>query len=557
MTDCQYCEISPARRVDGSYFPQGLIEFPFTVGVPNVWYPGKSYFRVAMTLYGAPAAAVPTQPTVSQMVALADNAVCNLFDNFYMRHGNTTISSITQGFQQAGSLKKRLKGSYAWHKSMGAGAFADEAKFPARVLATASGTPPVPSLYSENEMYKPVAAGHFLDAEIDISAAAYNTVQVLDIDGKTTDTVVEDPIDFGGVVTGTNTAFTTGMPGGGAVVEGDILVVAGVPYSVLGVNSATELVVQSAPSIDVTNETDWYIVRKDVIRSSQASNTVYALWCPPAGIFDWDGGLGSGTFQLILNPNGNYLSAAVETRNPGYSASPDGTTGTYSLVVNDIKFYSYMEKMQIPNQVQDINLYEVMATSKPWSNNLQFTVPRTTTAITIFIQDPAANRDPQLPPSMFKMADNSDLALQQVQVTYANITKTATPWSSNFSPNANPGVNELQQRYHDSYEEAGVSPQDCPETYYDWLLRGPFYHFNFIRDANNQATEISVNTVFNSLPNGPSSANGAGLVWCVAHYRRAVQITTAAGQIVNSSEIAATLPMPPGLIEELPAEYEP
>lgn len=76
MTDATLFEVIPARRVDGSNFPLGVIEFPFSVGRPNAWVPAKSYFRISSTIYGAPVAGpAVSYPLVSEMIAFADNAV--------------------------------------------------------------------------------------------------------------------------------------------------------------------------------------------------------------------------------------------------------------------------------------------------------------------------------------------------------------------------------------------------------------------------------------------------------------------------------------------------
>jgi len=54
---------------------------------------------------------------------------------------------------------------------------------------------------------------------------------------------------------------------------------------------------------DLTDITDWYIIRKDVMRAPQANNQVYSLWRPPIGLFDYAAGLGSGEYRIQLNPN--------------------------------------------------------------------------------------------------------------------------------------------------------------------------------------------------------------------------------------------------------------
>ena len=137
---------------------------------------------------------------------------------------------------------------------------------------------------------------------------------------------------------------------------------------------------------------------------------------------------------------------------------------------------------------------------------------------------------------MFKCLDNSDLMLSTMQVSYAGITKPSTPWLSSFYG----GADKLQQRYHDTYEETGMMLKNTgAETYADWLQRGPIYHYSFVRDASNRSTEVQVTTTFANLPNGPGTGiGGTGLarVYCVSHFARNCQITTAAGAIVQVTE---------------------
>src|SRR5947208_742844 len=127
------------------------------------------------------------------------------------------------------------------------------------------------------------------------------------------------------------------------------------------------MTLSSTVPADVNNTIDWYIIRQDDVQ-----NTIYATFQPPMGIFNYDGPLGSGEFRITLNPNANYLLTGVETRNPTYRASVDGLSGTYSIIVNECKFYAYMEKMKIPDSVQDLQLNEFLVQSKQWLNNLQF-----------------------------------------------------------------------------------------------------------------------------------------------------------------------------------------
>ncbi len=177
--------------------------------------------------------------------------------------------------------------------------------------------------------------------------------------------------------------------------------------------------------------------------------------------------------------------------------------------------------------------------SKPWQPQLQFTVSPYTESLSFFIQDKDAGQTPLLPPSMFKCINNSDLMLRSIQVSYAGITKPQIPWESHFYG----GADQFQQRYLNTYEESG---QDMPtigcETYYDYLQRGPFYHFAFPRDMSFRANQVSINTTFNTLANGPTSGLAGAypaLVYCISHYRTAAQLTISGGAIVKAVMIGA------------------
>lgn len=540
MTECQYFEVTPTRTISPATFPLGVIEFPFSVGVPNVWNPSKSYFRVSMTLYGGGGG--PTQPQLSEMVAFADNAAGNLFDNAYLRSNNVEISSIKTGLVQASALNARLTNAHGWLKSIGAGADLNESAFIKRNQFTASDSKGDAYLGAANEMYRPVTAATYSTAEIaitSIAAANQVTFGVVDFTTAVSDPVVGAPLIVGSVATCATGLFTTGMPNpttgaptGGPVLPGDVLVVAGVYYPIVTVTNATTLGIAYVIPDDIDDTADWYIIRKDAIRAPQANNTVYTIWQPPMGIFGYDGVLGSGEFRLVLNPNSNYLLAAAETRNPSYAASATGLTGTYSVQINDVKFYAHMAKVKIPDQVQDLTLLEYQVQSKPWQSNLQFTISPYTRGIAIFVQDMTSGQSPLIPPSMFKVSDNSDLMLQSLQVSYGGVTKPSTPWLSNFYN----GADQLQQRYNDTYEEAGgLAKVAGNETYYDFLQRGPYYYMTFERDMTNRATEVQVNTFFNGLPNGPGSGGTTGLarVFCVSYFQRMLQLTTAAGSLVQ------------------------
>ena len=191
-----------------------------------------------------------------------------------------------------------------------------------------------------------------------------------------------------------------------------------------------------------------------------------------------------------------------------------------------------MEKIRIPDAIQDLHLMEYQVLSKPWQPTLQFTVSPDTQALTIFIQDRFAGASALIPPSMFKTINNSDLKLYKIQVSYAGVNKPSTPWESDFGG----GIDQLQQRYFDSFKELGLDTAALgSESYYDYLQRGAFYHFSFIRDVNSRATQVSVTSSFTGLPNGPTSGSDGtqALVYCVAHFRSTARVTHSSGRVAN------------------------
>ena len=383
-------------------------------------------------------------------------------------------------------------------------------------------------------MFKPVDDGHFGDATVDISSLRGTNAA-----GGLAGAVAFPLIQNGGVVTGIDTAFQTGMPTaagaatGGSVAVGDILVVRGVHYQISAVDSETELKVSAPSSVaGGAPTTNWYIIQKDR-RAPQAKNTIYVCWQPPIGLFKHGGHLGSGKYELNLSPNSEYKTACVETKNPNYVVDT-----SYSLTINDVSFLAYVEKISVPPSVQDIPLLEYQVQSSPWKNQLQFLVSPYTEALTFFIQDKDAGQSALLPPSMFKCLNNSDLRLKSIQVSFAGMTKPNTIWESSFFD----GDNKFQQRYQNSYQESGqdLDLVGC-ESYHDYLQRGPFYHFSFVRDRNFRATMVSVNTTFNGLAGGPTSGlegtNGSALLYCISHYRTTARVTHADGVAVQSQLI--------------------
>ena len=487
MTEYLWREISCQKSVRGADFDRGVQDFNFQVGNPTAWIPSKSYFKVDMTLTGSGG----NQPTTRQAVAFADNACSALYNNVYFRAGGQDVSSVVNYVPQIGAAKCRLQKSLGWQDSIGSSAMMIEADFDKRVrdVSATGGAEPE----SEGTIISVGDATHFADATVAIAV--------------------------GGIVAGNFTEFTKAK-------VGDTLVVAGGRYSITGITSNTVLIV-AGETVVVAATTDAYIIgQKD---TGKHRNVVSAMWQPPIGIFDHTAPIGAGDFRISLNPTSNYKRSAVETINPTAVVGSAANNNNYDLVIDNVRFYVCTVKVSIPSGVSTLHLLEGMSQSKKagLESTLEFTVPASTRAISVFIQNASAGSNPLYPPTMFKTGTAMERQLQSIQMTYANVSKPATRWSSDYNDN----TNQLQQRYLETQLESGlISSQGGAETFEDFVKRGPMYHFSFQRDSEDKSTQVQLATSFR---NAPSAITEDFNVFVVAWYSRSVQITTQSGTVVE------------------------
>jgi hypothetical protein len=411
---------------------------------------------------------------------------------------------------------------------MGSSTAVNEASFQKRLLAYTRYAPATATLtgisaYDDREVYRPFL-GNDTSPQTNLVAFAGATVSVVAATGVLTG---------GTTVAGTN--FSTGMPNGSApygapVLPGDIIVIAGIPYTVQvnsGAGPTGLLTIAPLPAANIAATADWFIVRSDMIRAPQSQNSVMVAWQPPLGIMNYDGYLGSGQFSFVMNPDANFELNAVETKNPNWSA-----VRNYKLNIEEVQLFVWQQKMSLAEGMTNYFLDEYHIDSKPYNGNVTFDVPVSTRALVIFVQDLVAGGNPLVPPSMFKVQDNGDLTIQTIQIQYANMNKPATPYDSKYLLGTTAGagsINWLQQRYHDNFYESGldVDAVGC-ETFAEWMKRGPFYYFSFDRDMSNNATSAQVSVTFAN-----TNLNVNAKIFCAAIKRRTAQVNTAGGRITS------------------------
>ncbi len=516
-TDQSWMEVPCQRSVAGAGFSQGVQDYVFSIARPSAWIPSQSYFRVEVEILGAGDPAAATQPLLGEQLAYAENAVGNAYTNCYVRAGGQDISSITQFSPQASMLAARTARSGCWQHTVGMSAWGLKGSFAERCAAvSSSGANAAPVGLSgmgdgREIMYKPTTAGvgEFVGSTVAIDAA--------------------------GAATGANTTFA-------ATDVGSLLVVGGKRFTISAVADALNATVTPGAVGGIAATADWYMVRRQLVRSAEGRNRVQVLWCPPTGIFEYEGVLGSGDYRIQLSPDANFQRSMAETINPQPRAGAVGVAdSTFTINVLDVRFYAAVAKMPIPDQVQTLHLREwsVQAKQMQSSNqNFSFSVPASTTRLHVFLQDGRAGSTPLAPPSRFSVQNGSDLNLQSLQLTYDNQVRPTTRWSTAFADNQPAGRNTafLQQFYYQSLlERHAEDSAGGAETFNEWLERGPLYSFGFLRDASSRSTDVQLQISYND-PGVDAAAPGFDVtsrVFLVSEYDRTVEITTQGGSVTE------------------------
>ena len=523
-TENTWVEVSCQRTVAGEQYGKGLQDYNWSVSAPSVWYPSKSYFRYELELYGPgdpttnPPATNP--PKLSDQLAFAENCVSNSITNAYMYAGGQVVSSVVNSYPQCAAVAYRTGKTAAWMKNQGSayGQHGTLSERIAAVSATTSGGAPIGlSGLDDNrsEVYKPCATSNA--ATLTFSFAGGNN----DVPTLTS----------GATAAGVATAFQDGVLDAGVkiVLGGVTFVIASVAPGANGVQVISCVKGGVSAGFAANATSDWYAIRRALRRSDQARHKIQVLYQPGLGIFSVDQAMGSGSYRISLSPDPNFRLSMVETKDPGYALT--GADTRYQVVVRDVKFFAAVGKLSIPDEIVQLDLMEYAAYSKVMSTatqNLQFTIPASTETIYVALQSPSAGSNPAHPPSKFTADNDSDLNLESIQITYANMTKTMTRWTSEFSA----GTNRLVQLYNMSLQEThrDESPGGA-ESFNQWLDRGPLYAFKFDRDSAARDTEMTIQIAYKDAEAG--TFDNQSKLFIIAEYRRLVELTHSNGQVVQ------------------------
>jgi len=550
--ELNFREITCKRGVSGQVFDRGVQDFDFSVSGKHAFIPSLSYFvissRLSVRTRTAPvdsgvqgpvpvAGGVPIPapngtlrvPYLSDQVAYADHFGSCLYNNCFFRAGNSDVSTISQYIPQAAVLKTRLDKSGAWCKYIGRDLNQDDPDFTRRIhKVSLDGTFHEDGLTVQKTLKaRPLltTAGLPVAANTITNQASYvAATQLLTFSGGAgtqVDTLVS-AIASGDIIQLSNSPSTPFLVKVVEVLTSTTCLA--LPINVAGGNVAI-------PASNVLQ----CIVPAD---PRCGFNQVQTVFQPPLGIFSTVNPISGGDFKITLNPNPSYKTAGVQS-NWNLIAGVD-----YDLEIDNVLFYACQIRADVsPTGIIPLSLLEMSVLNKSLSGlsaggsqNIDFTVPPSTLALTVFVQSTKAGTQSIYPPTQFYSAAGSNQTyandnnivnnIQYIQVTYGSVTKTQTLYSSRYQPLStgllsDNGINFNIQRWLQSIQYSGkITSDGGSESHQNYLDRGNYWHFDFSRDKNDTSSYVNVQLSFN----GPQTIDPSDQLFIVAHYSRQCEI---------------------------------
>lgn len=553
--ELNFREITCKRSVANDAFAAGVQDFDFSVSGKHAFIPSLSYFVIKARLNtyaretpisttGNLATGIPIPnvipgkiariPYVSDQLTLADHFGSTLYNNCFFRAGNSDVSTISQYIPQAAVLKSRLDKSGAWTKYCGRDLMLDDPDFTRRVnKVSLDGT------FHEDGLNVGAGNKRICISTTGVVATALSTAtwdpatQLITFNGAPLINPLASCISPNDVL-----YFVSAL---GPPVE---------YYKLRVIEVLPDQRVRALPlnfpinTIFTTSEFVQCIAPAD---PRCGFNDLQVIFQPPLGIFSTVNPISGGDFKITLNPNPNYKVAGVQSNwvlTPGVD---------YDLVIDNVLFYCCQIRADVsPTGIIPLSLLEMSVLNKSLSGlspggsqNIDFTVPPSTLALTVFVQSTKAGNNTQYSPTQFYSASNvlgttnqsitnTNLVnnIQYIQVTYGSVSKTQTLYSSSYVPLKNDrttlagdGINNNIQRWLQSIQYSGkITSEGGTESDPNFLDRGNYWHFDFSRDKNDTSSYVNVQLSFNNSYVPPVGADQSDQLFIVAHYSRQAEI---------------------------------
>lgn len=267
------------------------------------------------------------------------------------------------------------------------------------------------------------------------------------------------------------------------------------------------------------------------------ANQIELYWKPCLNLFDHQGCLPAGKYELILNPENQsqyQTNAYVTTADNAYNLQ---------FTVDDIYLYAHtISGPNVSNMTYALDLQNVHCQIDKVQNasltQRFFDVSPSTVALAVAFQD-ARLTNRAMTASNFTVS-SADLenygegknqnSLSRFFVSYANMQKPQPDANPEYDlATANQKKNRFTHRYAETMLENGLIHNDAGcETYDEWQKRGCYFLQNFPKSGEDSSTRVQVNQEFNGL-GAADIENMRVLLFSIS--RTSAQITVNNGQV--------------------------
>lgn len=487
ISQYRFDRITPTRNAVQAQFPNGSIEFRWSMAGNRWWVPARSYVRMRIRIGGNAYAQLTGQKTL----APAMNMVASLFINGQIYVEDQELDNIPSFMAEIDTLKKRLTKSGDWLNGVGHATNLFKADFLDRANKITTGL---------------VGGKTWTKAELAFPQAS--TIATNDQDPATV-TFVTPPA--------ANTDFTIAD----IFRVGDIIMLPDnrevvVTAIATALTLTATFITGEAGDLGATAN-DWALRRGEDL----GANYLELIWRPPFSVMDLDKALPVGNYRMNLNPapNPTYKTRSME------SVGARTVVTNYDVQIDEMLFFvASMAGPRVKNMTYYLDLDHIQCASQDKTaaqDELQFTVSPKTYAISVAFYDTGAGSDSRYPITRFVNRNEDELDVTVLQVQYAGQNKPPVQ----ADPRYVQGTGDyLVQRYNDTQLYSGMFFDSAgPESYPDWRERGPIYFLPFPKDADDESTRVILRSTITG------AANLRALLF--AHYKKMAIVQIADGRV--------------------------
>lgn len=305
---------------------------------------------------------------------------------------------------------------------------------------------------------------------------------------------------FSNTVTGTNTSFDT------TVAVGDKIRILNDTYRVLAVNSATELVIETALfniNIAAVETADWGIIKGTNGLRNRSAATLDLMFQPALGIFQVDEWIVGHQSEICLYPQPNLIWKRHFMEDIGGNNKVPEVD--YEIEILGLYFYPYVGLSEVSpsNVVTDVTFPEIRCQMQPLHTNVSATrayrIDRRANKITLALQDTAHVQDNVLyPQTYFRLLERKDLDIKSLYMTVDKYMIPTPTWDLQYLT-ASPGTDRLAQAYWENLHNSGqITVMPDFESYAEWKYLGPYYHWPLPTLPRDLDPQVEVTLSFNS-----------------------------------------------------------